>query len=93
MEIGNTTGDDAKYRVTNTGTQGMDNKPPSWQSLSGYGRTQHPVRGTGPWQVEFLVATRDGQATVSRVAHRATDIVELAAGDGVHSILLRTQAA
>jgi len=93
MEIGNTTGDDAKYRVTNTGTQGMDNKQPGWQPLSGYGRVQHPVRGTGPWQVEFQVETRDGRATVARVAHRASDVVELAVGEGSHSILLRTQAA
>lgn len=94
MDISNSTGDDAKYRVGSSGPQGVNPKPaPGWSSLLKRRRIKHQLDQPGPWRVEFLVQHGGEEIHVSSIAHTANDLVELTGGEGSYDVVVTRAAA
>lgn len=78
MDVSNNTGQDARYRVTSSGPQGVKPKPaPGWKPLHQRRRINHQLDQPGPWRVEFRVQAGAEEIQVSNIAHTANDLVEL----------------
>ena len=93
MDISNSTGDDAKVKVGSSGPQGVNPRPGIWRPLPKQQRIKHPLDQPGPWRVEFLIETGGEEIHISKIAHTATDLVELNGGDGDYNVVVTRNAA